>query len=104
MLMYGVIIAFGAKTISDGSELLLEVRSVSLRFWRCTHLVVQLFPNASTVIGALLLPVLGAVPDAAIVIASGALGTRDEAQKQVAVGVGTLAGSTIMLLTGVYYL
>lgn len=26
MLMYGVIIGFGAKTISDGSELLLEVR------------------------------------------------------------------------------
>lgn len=51
----------------------------------------------------MLLPVLGAVPDAAIVIASGALGTREEAQSQVAVGVGTLAGSTIMLLTGSRY-
>lgn len=81
MAIYGVILAFGAKTISDGSELLLD-----------------LFPSAGTVIGALLLPVLGAVPDAAIVVASG-LGSIEEAQEQLNVGVGTLAGSTIMLLT-----
>lgn len=81
MAIYGVILAFGAKTISDGSELLLD-----------------LFPNAGTVIGALLLPVLGAVPDAAIVVASG-LGSIEEAQEQLNVGIGTLAGSTIMLLT-----
>jgi hypothetical protein len=42
------------------------------------------------------LPVMGAVPDGAIVIFSG-LGP--DAQNQLAVGVGTLAGSTIMLLT-----
>jgi len=46
-----------------------------------------------------LLPVLGAVPDAAMIVVSGAFGTVAEAQVQVAVGVGTLAGSTIMLLT-----
>jgi len=82
LAFYGVILSFGAKTISDGSELLLE-----------------LFPKWGTVVGALLLPVLGAVPDSAIIIMSGAFGTVEEAQEQVSVGVGTLAGSTIMLLT-----
>lgn len=46
----------------------------------------------------LVLPILGAVPDGAIVLFSG-LGTREKAQKQLSVGVGALAGSTIMLLT-----
>jgi Ca2+/Na+ antiporter len=72
----------GAKVISDGSETMLE-----------------LFPAWGTVIGALLLPILGAVPDAAIILVSGALGTLESAKINVAVGVGTLAGSTIMLLT-----
>ncbi len=49
------------------------------------------------IIGALLLPILGAVPDAAIVIVAGAMGPDPQAQLDV--GVGTLAGSTIMLLT-----
>jgi len=34
-----------------------------------------------------------------MIVVSGAFGTVEEAQVQVAVGVGTLAGSTIMLLT-----
>lgn len=42
------------------------------------------------------LPVLGAVPDGAIVLFSG-LGP--DAEEQLSVGVGALAGSTIMLLT-----
>ncbi|CAM9847904.1 unnamed protein product, partial [Heterosigma akashiwo] len=46
--------------------------------------------------GSVVLPVLGAVPDAAIVLFSG-LGP--DAQEQLSVGVGALAGSTIMLLT-----
>lgn len=70
----------GAKLIADGSELLLEI----------------LDPG---IIGGLLLPVLGAVPDSAIVVVSGAMGSTAEAQDQLNVGVGTLAGSTIMLLT-----
>ena len=40
--------------------------------------------------------VLGAVPDAAIILASG-LG--EGAQEKLSVGMGTLAGSTVMLLT-----
>jgi Ca2+/Na+ antiporter len=61
--------------------------------------MLELFPAWGTVIGALLLPILGAVPDAAIILVSGALGTVEMAKINVAVGVGTLAGSTIMLLT-----
>lgn len=82
ILFWGVILAAGAKIISDGSELLLD-----------------LFPAWGTIIGGLFLPVLGAIPDAAIIVVSGALGTVAAAQEQVAVGMGTLAGSTIMLLT-----
>jgi hypothetical protein len=49
------------------------------------------------IIGGLVLPVLGALPDGAIVLVSGALGPNP--QEQLNIGVGTLAGSTIMLLT-----
>jgi len=82
MIFYGLILAFGAKTIADGSEDLLEV-----------------FPDQSALIGGLLLPILGAVPDATMILVSGIFGTREDAQTQVSVGMGTLAGSTIMLLT-----
>lgn len=64
--------------ISDGSELLLLV------------------PAVAGIVGSVVLPVLGAVPDGAIVLFSG-LG--DDAQDELSVGVGALAGSTIMLLT-----
>jgi len=80
--LYGIVLGFAAKTIADGSELLLE-----------------LFPNSSSIIGGLLLPVLGAVPDSAMILVSGVGGTPQQAQTQLGVGVGTLAGSTIMLLT-----
>ena len=52
-------------------------------------------------VGTVVLPILGAVPDGAIVLFSG-LG--DDAQNQIAVGVGALAGSTIMLLTIPWFL
>jgi Ca2+/Na+ antiporter len=75
--VYGYILYISAKLIADGSELLSVVLDPGL-------------------VGGLLLPVMGAVPDCAIVLFSG-LG--DDAQNQLKVGVGTLAGSTIMLLT-----
>jgi hypothetical protein len=53
----------------------------------------------ATLIGGIVLPLLGAVPDSAMIIASGIGGSKDHANKQIAVGMGTLAGSTIMLLT-----
>uniref|UniRef100_A0A7S2FKF6 EF-hand domain-containing protein n=1 Tax=Octactis speculum TaxID=3111310 RepID=A0A7S2FKF6_9STRA len=64
--------------ISDGSELLLLV------------------PSLAGVVGSCVLPILGAVPDGMIVLFSG---TGPNAQEQLNVGVGALAGSTIMLLT-----
>ena len=76
--VYGQILMKGSNLIKDGSELLL------------------LIPSLAGVVGSIVLPVLGAVPDGAIVIFSG-LGP--DAQTQVAVGVGALAGSTVMLLT-----
>lgn len=63
--------------ISNGSELLL------------------LTPH-SGIIGSVILPVLGAIPDGMIILFSG---IGKDAKSQVNVGVGALAGSTIMLLT-----
>lgn len=77
---YGYMLLQGANLISDGSELLLEVMDPGL-------------------IGGLLLPILGALPDAAMIVVSGTGGSVEEAQEDVAVGIGTLAGSTVMLLS-----
>jgi len=57
-----------------------------------------LVPHIAPLVGSVVLPVLGAVPDGMMVLFSG-LGDLEEAQAQLDVGVGTLAGSTIMLLT-----
>merc|ERR1711959_71978 len=64
--------------ISDGAEML------------------EFVPSIKNIVGAVVLPVLGAVPDGAIVLFSGMC---DNAKEELAVGVGALAGSTIMLLT-----
>ena len=77
MCAYGFVLSCGAKLISDGAEMLLEVSN-------------------PVIVGGLVLPILGALPDAAMILVSG-LGP--DAQQQLSVGVGTLAGSTIMLLT-----
>lgn len=81
MVFYGAILGVAAKCISDGAELLLDLGC-----------------NPS-LIGGIVLPLLGAVPDSAIIIVSG-LG--DDAQDKLSVGMGTLAGSTIMLLTAAW--
>lgn len=83
MLIYAFVLSWSSNMISDGSELLLLVPS-----WR-------------GLVGSIVLPILGAVPDGAIVLFSG-LG--DDAATQVNVGVGALAGSTIMLLTIPWFL
>eukprot|EP00929_Paragymnodinium_shiwhaense_P085292 TRINITY_DN45708_c0_g2_i1.p1 TRINITY_DN45708_c0_g2~~TRINITY_DN45708_c0_g2_i1.p1 ORF type:complete len:583 (-),score=162.57 TRINITY_DN45708_c0_g2_i1:110-1858(-) len=82
---YLYILLIGANMIGDGSELLMLV------------------PSIAGVVGSVVLPVLGAVPDGAIVLFSG-LGEREKAMSQVAVGVGALAGSTVMLLTIPWFL
>lgn len=80
MGVYGRVVLLGANLIAEGSEQLLEV----------------LDPG---IIGGLLLPVLGALPDTLIVVFSGAGGNAEEAAERIAVGMGTLAGSTAMLLS-----
>jgi len=80
LIAYGFILSRASALISDGSELLL------------------LIPSLAGIVGSVVLPVLGAVPDGAIVLFSG-MGSAEEVKEQIAVGVGALAGSTIMLLT-----
>ena len=71
--------------ISEGSDLLLLV------------------PSMAGLVGGVVLPLLGAVPDGAMILFSG-LGSVEEAQETLSVGVGALAGSTIMLLTVPFFL
>ena len=66
-----------SELISDGAELLLLTRY-------------------SKLVGSVVLPIVGAVPDAMIVLFSG---VGHNFHEKIAVGVGDLAGSTIMLLT-----
>jgi len=80
---YGMVLMYAADMIGNGSELLLLV------------------PSMKDIVGSVVLPVLGAVPDGCIVLFSG-LGP--DAQEQLTVGVGALAGSTVMLLTLPWYL
>mmetsp|Transcript_52525 Transcript_52525/g.79714 ORF Transcript_52525/g.79714 Transcript_52525/m.79714 type:complete len:555 (+) Transcript_52525:129-1793(+) len=79
-LSYGYALYYAANLIGEGSELLLLV------------------PSMAGLVGGVVLPLLGAVPDGAIILFSG-LGSLEEAQETLSVGVGALAGSTIMLLT-----
>ncbi|PHT77080.1 hypothetical protein T459_20602 [Capsicum annuum] len=72
-----------ATYLSSGSELLLEILGPGL-------------------IGGLFLPMLGALPDAMLILVSGISGTAAAAQSQVSVGIGLLAGSTVMLLTAIW--
>lgn len=83
LCVYGGILFRASKLIADGSELLLLV------------------PSLRHIVGSVVLPILGAVPDGAIVFFSG-LGP--DAQETLTVGVGALAGSTSMLLTVPWFL
>lgn len=71
---------YASTLIAEGSDLLLLV------------------PSMAGLVGGVVLPLLGAVPDAAIMLFSG-LGDVNKAQDTLSVGIGALAGSTIMLLT-----
>jgi Ca2+/Na+ antiporter len=83
--VYTLFVLAGSSLISDGAELLL------------------LIPRIAPVVGSVVLPVLGAVPDGAMVLFSG-LGPIATVQSQISVGVGALAGSTVMLLTLPWFL
>eukprot|EP00262_Sarcandra_glabra_P007562 TRINITY_DN20450_c0_g1_i1.p1 TRINITY_DN20450_c0_g1~~TRINITY_DN20450_c0_g1_i1.p1 ORF type:complete len:571 (-),score=67.88 TRINITY_DN20450_c0_g1_i1:275-1987(-) len=80
LLVYGYLMFCAATYLSTGSELLLEI----------------LGPG---IVGGLFLPILGALPDAILILVSGISGSKEIAQEQVLIGMGLLAGSTVMLLT-----
>ncbi|KAL7543614.1 hypothetical protein ACHAXR_012920, partial [Thalassiosira sp. AJA248-18] len=80
LISYGYVLYYASNLISEGSDLLL------------------LIPSLAGLVGGVVLPLLGAVPDGAIMLFSG-LGDVEKAQETLSVGVGALAGSTIMLLT-----
>ncbi|XP_021287617.1 sodium/calcium exchanger NCL [Herrania umbratica] len=83
IIVYGYLMFLAATYLSSGSELLLEI----------------LGPG---IVGGLFLPILGALPDAMLILVSGLSGTTETAQSQVSVGMGLLAGSTVMLLTVIW--
>ncbi|XP_077226814.1 sodium/calcium exchanger NCL1-like [Tasmannia lanceolata] len=80
ILVYGFLMFRAATYLSHGSEILLQV----------------LGPG---IIGGLFLPVIGALPDAMLILVSGLSGSKETAQSQVLIGMGLLSGSTVMLLT-----
>ncbi|KAJ3449509.1 sodium/calcium exchanger ncl [Anaeramoeba flamelloides] len=80
LCIYSLILGYGSKNISDGSELLIEI-------------------TPPGIIGGIILPLLGTLPDSCIIIASCLFGTKEEIQHKLSVAVGTLAGSDVLLLT-----
>lgn len=76
--VYSLILFQSSGLIAEGSELLLLV------------------PAVAGLVGSIVLPILGAVPDGVMTLFSG-LG--ENAQDEVGLGMGVLAGSTVMLLT-----
>ncbi|PIN20881.1 hypothetical protein CDL12_06437 [Handroanthus impetiginosus] len=83
IVVYGYLMFLAAMYLSTGSELLLEI----------------LGPG---IVGGLFLPILGALPDAMLILVSGLSGSKETAQSQVSVGMGLLAGSTVMLITVIW--
>ncbi|KAI7734566.1 hypothetical protein M8C21_023737 [Ambrosia artemisiifolia] len=83
ILVYGYLMFVAATYLSAGSELLLEILGPGL-------------------VGGLLLPSPGALPDAMLILVSGLTGSIEVAQEQVSVGMGLLAGSTVMLITVIW--
>lgn len=77
------IVGFGSSLMSEGAELLVFI------------------PTLSGVVGSIVVPVMGQFPDIFIIIYS-CFG--NDAQDQLAVGVGALAGSTVMLLSVAWFL
>lgn len=77
-IVYMYFLSLASQMVSDGSE--------SLR----------VFPSGSGIVGSVLVPFLGALPESALVLFSG-LGAH--AQDQITSGMGIIAGSTVLLLT-----
>lgn len=82
MLVYGWIISKASNTMADGAELLLSA----------------LGPQFAPIVGGILIPLLGVLPDSMMILMSG-LGDKSEVAESLKVGAGTLIGSTVLLLT-----
>ena len=81
LITYGYTLYRAADFIGEGSEMLLLIYGPGI-------------------IGGILLPIVGVLPDCIIIIVSGSGGgSQEEIQDEVSVGVGSLLGSTIALLT-----
>lgn len=79
---YGYLLFLGASLLKDASFYLL------------------LIPDFSAIVGSIVNPVLGAVPESVIVMFAGIKTT----ETAMAVGIGSLAGSTVVLLTLPWFL
>ena len=79
LYMYGLYV--GSSYVVQGSELLL------------------LIPKLAPIVGSLVLPVLSALPGAAIIVFSGDAKNIKLLERKISVGIGALAGSTVFLLT-----
>ena len=82
LFAYGAMLALGSYAIASGGEELDSGSGLPPAF-----------------VGGLLLPILGAVPDAMVIIFSVVSATDETANSMLAVGMGTLAGSSAILLT-----
>lgn len=80
VLLYGTIVLNASNLIVRGTELLL------------------LLPRIAPLVGNLILPIVASVPDSLLMLFSG-MGNDDKVQAELAVGIGALAGSTILTLT-----
>lgn len=80
--VYGYILIIASTYLGEGCEILLEAMG----------------PAWAGIIGGILVPLCGVLPDSLMVLMSG-LGPQESVAEEIAVGTGTLIGSTIMLLT-----
>ncbi|KAM4092725.1 hypothetical protein ACB094_06G061900 [Castanea mollissima] len=69
MVVYGYLMYFAAMLLTDGSEHFIEILGHGI-------------------VGGLVLPILGALPDAMLVIVSGIFGTTGTAQSQISIAMG----------------
>ncbi|XP_024543095.1 sodium/calcium exchanger NCL2 [Selaginella moellendorffii] len=80
LIVYSYAFVKAAQLLLNGSELLLEIAHPGI-------------------VGGLCLPIICTIPDAAVILVSGIFGDKETAQSQVMIGMGVLAGSTVLLLT-----
>ncbi|KAI3895510.1 hypothetical protein MKW92_010186 [Papaver armeniacum] len=82
IVVYEYLLFLGERYVTEGSEL-----------------VFQILPG---IFGASVFEILGAFPEAMILIVSGLSKSKEIAEEKVLTGVGLLAGSTVLLLTLVW--